>query len=85
VGLNDVPMSAHTDPPLTTIHIPARELGSAAWRLLESEWATDGERCADRRLPFELVVRASTSPPPAATNAARTATAKAAAHAGGAR
>jgi DNA-binding LacI/PurR family transcriptional regulator len=65
VGLNDVPMSAHTDPPLTTIHIPARELGSAAWRLLEAEWTTDGEQNADRRLPFELVVRASTAPPSA--------------------
>jgi LacI family repressor for deo operon, udp, cdd, tsx, nupC, and nupG len=71
VGLNDVPMSAHTDPPLTTIHIPARELGSAAWRLLEAEWSTDGEPSADRRLPFELVVRRSTAPPATGKSVAR--------------
>ena len=33
VGFNDVVMSAHSDPPLTTIHVPARDLGLAAWHL----------------------------------------------------
>ena len=59
VGFNDVAMSAHSDPPLTTIHVPVRELGLAAWHLLTK----DGEP-ADDVLPFELVVRASTAPPP---------------------
>ena len=36
VGFDDVVMSAHSDPPLTTIHVPARELGLAAWRLLKA-------------------------------------------------
>jgi DNA-binding LacI/PurR family transcriptional regulator len=62
VGMNDVPMSAHSDPPLTTIHVPGRALGTSAWHLLVSEWRSDcakGEGC----LPFELVVRESTAPP----------------------
>lgn len=32
VGYDDVPMAAHTWPPLTTVHIPAEELGRAAVR-----------------------------------------------------
>ena len=57
-GFNDVVMSAHSDPPLTTIHVPARDLGLAAWHLL----APDRSRVAEsigEYLPFELVV-----PPP---------------------
>ena len=34
VGMDDVSMSAHSDPPLTTIHVPDRALGTAAWHLL---------------------------------------------------
>ncbi len=35
VGFDDVVMSSHSDPPLTTIHVPARALGLAAWHLLK--------------------------------------------------
>ena len=59
VGFDDVVMSAHSDPPLTTVRVPARELGLAAWRLLSA-----GEHVAapSEQVPFELVVRASTAP-----------------------
>lgn len=62
VGMDDVPMAAHADPPLTTVRVPARELGSAAWRLLMANDCADDagdEGC----VPFELVVRGSTAPP----------------------
>jgi len=37
VGFDDVVMSSHSDPPLTTIHVPARALGLAAWHLLNPD------------------------------------------------
>ena len=61
VGFDDVVMSAHCDPPLTTIRVPARDLGLSAWHLLKA-----GEGAAGRvseHVPFELVVRGSTGPP----------------------
>ena len=34
VGFDDIPMAAHTQPPLTTVHQPLREMGEAAARML---------------------------------------------------
>ncbi len=34
VGFDDIPLSSHFDPPLTTVRVPARELGVAAGRAL---------------------------------------------------
>jgi DNA-binding LacI/PurR family transcriptional regulator len=62
VGFNDVVMSAHTDPPLTTIRVPARALGLAAWRLLNPPECAP-EATGREQLPFELVVRLSTAAP----------------------
>jgi LacI family transcriptional regulator, galactose operon repressor len=59
VGFDDIPLAAYFDPPLTTIHLPAYELGQAAGRALL-------ERIADQTiphrtlLPTELIVRGST-------------------------
>jgi DNA-binding LacI/PurR family transcriptional regulator len=68
VGFDDVVMAAHCDPPLTTIHVPARALGLAAWHLIKP--GEDGDAAPRRvaatggdHLPFELLVRASTAPP----------------------
>jgi DNA-binding LacI/PurR family transcriptional regulator len=61
VGFDDIPLAAYFDPPLTTVRLPAFELGQAAGRALL-------ERIADRAvpprtlLPTELIVRASTAP-----------------------
>ncbi len=61
VGFDDIPLARHFDPPLTTIRIPARELGAAAGRALLDRLGggTGSER---RLLPTELVVRDSTGP-----------------------
>jgi LacI family transcriptional regulator, galactose operon repressor len=60
VGFDDIPLAAFFDPPLTTVHLPAYELGHAAGRALL-------ERIADEAtphrtlLPTELIVRGSTA------------------------
>jgi DNA-binding LacI/PurR family transcriptional regulator len=60
VGFDDIPLAAYFDPPLTTVRLPAFELGQAAGRALV-------ERIADRAiphrtlLPTELIVRGSTA------------------------
>jgi LacI family repressor for deo operon, udp, cdd, tsx, nupC, and nupG len=62
VGMDDVPMASHADPPMTTIRVPARELGRAAWHLLSAIRGGDAAP-ATRCVPFDLVVRSSTAPP----------------------
>jgi DNA-binding LacI/PurR family transcriptional regulator len=61
-GFDDFLLSAYTSPPLTTVRMPLRELGSTAaemlFRLIEG-------RPLRRRhviLPAELVIRSSTPP-----------------------
>ncbi len=60
VGFDDIPLAAYFDPPLTTVRLPAFELGQAAGRALL-------ERIVDRAiphrtlLPTELIVRGSTT------------------------
>lgn len=60
VGFDDIPLAAFMDPPLTTIRLPARDLGLAAgWALIAR---IDRRPVAARTLlPTELVVRASTA------------------------
>jgi LacI family transcriptional regulator len=63
VGFNDMPFAARFQPPLTTIHIPHYEIGSAAAELmLERLQGADGET-RHIRLEPTLVVRSSTSAP----------------------
>jgi LacI family transcriptional regulator len=65
VGFNDMPFAARFQPPLTTIHIPHYEIGSAAAELmLERLQGADGEP-RHIRLEPTLVVRSSTSTPAA--------------------
>lgn len=59
IGFDDVPLAAFFDPPLTTVRLPAFELGQAAGQALIRRIADP--TVADRTLlPTELVVRAST-------------------------
>jgi LacI family transcriptional regulator len=61
VGFDDIPLARHFDPPLTTIRLPARDLGAAAGRALVERLA--GRAGMERTLlPTELVVRDSTAP-----------------------
>lgn len=60
VGMDDIPAAAIVTPALTTIRQPLAEKGETAGRILL------GQRTGKRRIVFsvELVVRASTGPPP---------------------
>jgi DNA-binding LacI/PurR family transcriptional regulator len=59
VGFDDIPLAGYFDPPLTTVHLPAFELGQAAGRSLIDRI---NDRPVPERtlLPTELVVRSST-------------------------
>jgi LacI family transcriptional regulator len=62
VGFDDIPLSGYFHPPLTTIRLPAFELGQAAGRALVERIA-DPAATGRVLLPTELIVRASTAPP----------------------
>jgi LacI family transcriptional regulator len=59
VGFDDIPLAAHTEPPLTTVRQPLREMGSAAAVMLLSYF--EGTPITETRqvIPTTLLVRAS--------------------------
>lgn len=61
MGFNDTPVAADTNPPLSTIRLPLQEMGSMALEMTLDPRSTRRRR---RRTPHELVIRASTGPPP---------------------
>jgi DNA-binding LacI/PurR family transcriptional regulator len=63
VSFDDIPLAAYFDPPLTTIRLPASELGQAAGRALLERIADPSADARRTLLPTELIVRASTAPP----------------------
>jgi LacI family transcriptional regulator len=65
-GFDDSPSSRFSRPQLTTVRQPVAEMSSVAAKLLIAR-AKSGEapeRPIDELLPFELIHRASTAPPP---------------------
>ena len=62
VGFDDTPMSARVWPPMTTVRLPIRSMGSGAAELLIA--AGNGD-FAKSRMTFspEIIVRESTAPP----------------------
>jgi LacI family transcriptional regulator len=60
VGFDDIPTAAHTQPSLSTVHQPAREMGEAAARTLLAHF--EGTPLPDRPtvIPASFVVRGST-------------------------
>jgi DNA-binding LacI/PurR family transcriptional regulator len=61
IGFDDIPLAAYADPPLTTVHVPAFELGFAAGRSLLDLIA--GRSVPARSLlPAAVVQRGSTEP-----------------------
>jgi DNA-binding LacI/PurR family transcriptional regulator len=61
VGYDDVPLAAHTTPPLTTVRQPTREQGRiAAEALVRRMESAETPAREERVMPCELVVRAST-------------------------
>lgn len=64
IGFDNIPESALTDPPLSTVSQPIHEMGEAAFAMLVG--LLDGTAEPTRLvLPTELVPRASTGPAPA--------------------
>ncbi|THA72039.1 LacI family transcriptional regulator [Streptomyces sp. A0642] len=59
VGFDDIPMAEHTEPPLTTVRQPTRQMGEAAARMLLSHLGGTPVPDAPLVLPTELVVRHS--------------------------
>jgi len=61
VGFDDIPLAAHTQPPLTTVHQPLREMGEAAARTLLAHF--EGSPLPNRPtvIPASFTVRGSTS------------------------
>lgn len=65
VGFDDIDLSTHVDPPLTTVHQPIRRKGEEAVRLLLTVVERrDHAKPEHRRLETRLIVRGSTGPVP---------------------
>lgn len=62
VGMDDLPLSGFSDPPLTTMHIPMRHIGSAALSLLLDDLGVTRLPARRVELACWLVERASTGP-----------------------
>jgi LacI family transcriptional regulator len=62
VGFDDVPSAAHTDPPLTTVHQPLRQMGASAAHMLLNHFAGTQLSHTPTVIPTELVIRGSTTP-----------------------
>lgn len=65
-GFDDSPSSRFSRPQLTTVRQPVAEMSSVAAKLLieRSKGGGQTERPVDELLPFSLIHRASTAPPP---------------------
>ena len=59
VGCDDIPIAAHTIPPLTTVHVPLFETGETAVRLLLDRISGEATNPRPTLLPVRLVRRAS--------------------------
>jgi DNA-binding LacI/PurR family transcriptional regulator len=64
VGFDDIPEAPYFTPPLTTIRQDFDEMGRRSVRLLLETMESAGGQPADVELAPELIVRASTAPPP---------------------
>lgn len=64
VGFDDIDLSQHTNPPLTTVHQPIRQKGESAVRLLLSVVERRDLRPEQIRLETRLIIRGSTGPAP---------------------
>ncbi len=64
IGFDDIRFARYTDPPLTTIAQPMREIGEGTVRLLLEILRGNEIAPVSVTLPHTLMVRASTAPPP---------------------
>ena len=61
-GFDDLALATALDPELTTVRLPAEQVGARGMAALLS--LLDGSPVPPAELPVELVIRASTAPPP---------------------
>jgi DNA-binding LacI/PurR family transcriptional regulator len=64
VGFDDIDISQHTNPPLTTVHQPIRQKGESAVRVLLSVVERRDLPPEQLRLETRLIIRGSTGPAP---------------------
>jgi LacI family transcriptional regulator, repressor for deo operon, udp, cdd, tsx, nupC, and nupG len=64
IGYDDSPLMAFTDPPLTTVRQPVREMSTAAVAALIDEINGHGPPTSEYVFRPDLVVRGTTGPPP---------------------
>jgi LacI family transcriptional regulator len=69
-GFDDLPLSAHLQPALTTVHVPSEEMGTLAAEFLVSKF-TGQTAVVHKEVEISLVVRGTTSPPRAANRVGR--------------
>jgi LacI family transcriptional regulator len=62
VGCDDIEMARLVSPELTTVAVPARELGARAARLLVRQLAGEPTRARAALLPVKLAVRGTSGP-----------------------
>lgn len=62
VGFDDTDMSAHLDPPLTTVRVPSRQMGEEIAKYVIS-YLEDGRADCPPPLEAELIIRNSTQAP----------------------
>lgn len=65
VGFDNLELSKHSNPPLTTIDVPAEQMGSAAANYL-LERLSGEDNLPQQLIEVQLILRASTAPPPPA-------------------
>jgi LacI family transcriptional regulator len=63
VGFDDIPLAAQTQPPLTTVHQPLREMGEVAARTLLAHFEGTPLPDVPAIIPTSLVIRGSTVAP----------------------
>jgi DNA-binding LacI/PurR family transcriptional regulator len=67
IGLDDIMVSAHLRPPLTTIAVPKTQLAKEATELLFAQIKGESDIAVSRMVSPHLVLRRSTTFPPGAT------------------
>ena len=63
IGFDDIRFAQYSDPPLTTVRQPMRELGEATVRLLLNILRGNVKDAVSVTLPHALIIRGSTAPP----------------------
>jgi len=63
VGFDDVEFAAYCDPPLTTVRVPAKEMGSLAVKVLHDAIVNGNEKVKQYCLDTDLIIRGSTAEP----------------------